>query len=159
MNYQVKPIGTLCEATGEKLIPGSACHSVLLEREGKVIRLDYAEESWTGAPESCIASWRTIVPAADDSKPRPLDPDALFRCFEQMTEDANPAQEKLRYVLALLLTQKRRLKIDHTRQTDENDILELIGSQGEGPFEVQDQDLTADEMQQLQTDLNGQMYG
>jgi hypothetical protein len=62
-------------------------------------------------------------------------------------------------VLALLLIQKRRLKIDHSRQIDGNDILELIGSQGEGPFEVQDQNLTADEMQQLQTDLNGQMYG
>ena len=36
---------------------------------------------------------------------KPLDADALMRYFEQLCEDANPAQEKFAYVLSLLLLQ------------------------------------------------------
>jgi hypothetical protein len=159
MDYQVKPIGKTCDATGETLVSGSVCYSVLIERNGKIARVDFSEEGWKGPPEKAIGYWRTTVPEIAENRNQPLDPDALLSCFEQMCEDANPAHEKLRYVLALLLVQKRKLKIEGSRQDGEMDFLELIGMQGEGPFEVRDQQLAADEMEQLHNELNGQLNG
>lgn len=157
MDYQVRPIGKTCEATGESLVPGRVCHSVLVEQEGKIVRLDFSEGGWTGPPDEAIGYWKTTVPEETENANQPLDPEALLGCFEQMCEDANPAREKLRYVLALLLVQKRKLKIEGTRHDGETEYLELIGLQGEGPFEVPDQQLTPAEMEQLHRELNGQL--
>ena len=77
-----------------------------------------------------------------------------MRYFEQLCEDANPAQDKFRYILALLLLQKRRLKMEGSRQDGEIAYLELVGSRGEGIFEVRDQQLSAEEIEQLQQTLN-----
>ena len=72
-------------------------------------------------------------------------------------KDANPAQDKFRYVLALLLLQKRRLKIEGSRQDGDVEYLELVGSQGEGTFEVRMQQLEDAEIEQLQRDLNAHL--
>ena len=81
-----------------------------------------------------------------------------MRYFEQLSEDPNPAHEQMHYVLALLLLQKRRLKIDGQR-TDEygNEFLQVIGSKSEGPYEVVDQDLSEQEIANLQATLNAQL--
>ena len=109
MDYHLKQIGRTCAGTGEELLSGSTCFSALVERDGQLVRLDYSQEGWTGPPEGTIGYWQSVVPEPDETKAKPLDTDALMRYFEQLSEDANPAQEKLRYVLSLLLLQKRRL--------------------------------------------------
>ena len=104
-----------------------------------------------------LGDWITIVPD-DGAKSQTLDTESLFRYFEQLCEDANPAHDKLRYVLALLLLQKRRLRLEGThRDEDDNDFLDLIGSKSEGPYEVPDLSLDEDEIAQLQASLNHQL--
>lgn len=150
MDYQLKPIGKTCTATGEELQPGAECFSVLLEENGRFARQDFSAAGWSGPPEGAVGYWRTTVPEPADDKPKPLDSESLLQSFEQLTEDANPAREKLRFVMALLLVQKRRLKFDGNRRDGEIDYLQLIGSHGEGPYEVREFDLSQDERQQLQ---------
>ncbi|MCA9075576.1 MAG: hypothetical protein KDA93_11125 [Planctomycetaceae bacterium] len=153
MEYHVKPIGKACAATGEPLEPGSVVYSVLVDLEGETIRLDYQPSAWEGPPPGMIGQWRAIVPLPEEDKPKPLDAHTLLEHFQKLLEDANPAQEKLCYVLALLLLQKRRLTLDGTRVDGDFAYLELSGSRGEGPFEVRDQQLTADEVTSLQSHL------
>ena len=71
-----------------------------------------------------------------------------------MLEDANPAQQRLCYVVALLLMQKRRLQLERTRYDGEIAWLEFVGQRGEGPFEVRDQQLTGAEIAELQGTLS-----
>jgi hypothetical protein len=151
MDYQLKPIGKTCSASGEELKPGAECYSILVEENGRFTRRDFSTAGWNGPPENVVGYWRTTVPEQNDDKPKPLDADTLLNSFEQLAEDANPAQEKLRFVMALLLVQKRRLKLDGSRRDGEIEFLQLVGSHGEGPYEVREFDLTADERQQLQT--------
>ncbi len=157
MDYRVKPIGKICAATGEPLLPGTVVHSVLVEREGETVRLDYSEEGWDGPPAGTIGQWRAVVPQPADDKPKPLDVETLLDSFQQLLEDANPAQEQMCYVMALLLLQKRRLSLDGSRLDGDIAYLELSGSRGEGPFEVRDQQLTADEITALQAHLTEQL--
>lgn len=152
MEYHVRPLGKTCAATGAVLPPGAAVVSVLVERAGELVRLDYLAEAWTGPPEGTIGQWRCRVPPAATSSPS-ADPEALLTFFEQVLEDANPAQEPLAYVLALALLQRRRLRLEGARVEDGIQYLQLAGSRGEGPYEVRDQQLSDETIQRLQGEM------
>jgi hypothetical protein len=162
MDYVVKSIGKVCAGTGRELIPGESAHSVLREQRGEMIRDDYSVEGWNQLPDAekdVFAHWITSVPPAKSEEgPQPLGPEQLFEFFEQMLEDMNPAQEQIKYVLALLLMQKKRLRMESTREEDGIGFLTLSGSQGEGPFEVREQQLSDEEIARLQQELGAAIY-
>lgn len=158
MEYRIRPIGKKCAGTGDTLPPGARCLSVLVDQQGEQVRLDFAEEAWAGPPEGTIGYWRSQVPeAVADDKPRPIDPDALMRYFEQLEEHGNTMQEQLRYVLALLLLQRRRLQLEGSREDGDVEYLQLSGTRGEGNFEVRDHELAAEELEALQQQLTAHL--
>ncbi|VAX40628.1 hypothetical protein MNBD_PLANCTO02-1399 [hydrothermal vent metagenome] len=154
MDYRLKQIGKTCAATGQPLEPGSVCYSVLVEKEEQLARLDFSEEGWKGPPEGAIGYWKMIVPEEENQKQKSLDADALLLYFEQLCEDANPANEKFCYVLSLLLLQKRKLRIEGEREENGITFLQMAGIQGEGPYDVRVLDIPDDEVVQLQQSLN-----
>lgn len=154
VEYQLRPIGKKCAATGEDLVPGEVCHSVVLERDGELARLDYSERGWKGPPEGTLGTWTCLVPKPTQVRREPLDTSALMSCFEQLTEEASPAREGLRYILALFLVKKRRLRLEGSRSEGNEEYLQLAGAQGEGAYEVRDLNPTDEEVQQWQRELN-----
>lgn len=159
MDYHLKPLSKTCAATGAELTPGSVCYSTMVEQDGRFVRVDYSEDGWRGVDDGVIGFWKHRIPEVISDRPKPPDADDLLTYFEQLTEDANPARDKLRYVLGLLLMQKRRLKLDGTRTEGDTEFLQLVGSHGEGPYEVQDFDLTDDERQSLQQSVSALLTG
>ena len=157
MDYQLKAIGKLCHATGEPLAPGTECHSALVEQGGELVRLDFVATEWPGPPQGTVADWLCRVPDAEQETRAPLDPESLFELFEELLDEASPSREQLTYVLALLLIQKKRLRIEDSVRVDETDVLLLSGSHGEGPFELRDQDLSNSEIEKLQIELNAHL--
>jgi hypothetical protein len=153
-DYDIRPLGRKCSATGTDLVPGSVCHSVLVEREGKLVRLDYSEAGWPGPPSDAVGVWRGLVPPTGEPRREPLDAAVLFRCFEQLLEEGDPGREGLRYVLALILVKKRRLRIEGSRTGADGEHLQLIGVQGEGAWEVRDLQPTDEEVETWQRELN-----
>jgi hypothetical protein len=157
MDYQLKPIGKNCSQSGKEFLPGDVCYSAVVEKGNELVRLDFSHEAWKGAPEGAVGYWKCTIPPRAEAKRRAFDPDALLRQFEQLCEAASPAQDKLRYVLALLLIQRRRLRVTATRSEDGFSLLELAGTQGEGPFEVRDHQLDEHEMEALERELHQQL--
>lgn len=157
MDYRFKPPNKTCAATGRPLVPGSTCHSVLIEKEGDQVRIDFSDEGWTGPPAGHVGYWKTTVPVALDPKARRLDPETAQRYFEQLSEEASPVHDQQRYVLALVLLQQRRLRLDNTRSDGDDEILELSGRHGEGTFEVRNLNLPDAETQQLQAELKAHL--
>lgn len=151
--YNVKPLGRTCAGTGQPLQPGSVCRSVLIEKDGELLRLDFSDAGWTQPPHGTVAQWRCVVPEPNTGPKKTFDPDELMRQFELLSEEASPAQDKFRYVLALLLLQRRRLKLEGTKVIDDQEFLELTGTRGEGTFLVLDQTLNDAEVEQLQATL------
>lgn len=154
MDYQLKSLGKTCAATGKPLAPGGRCMSVVVERNGQLERLDFSLEGWTGPPADTVGQWQCVVPEPEARRTAVVDPEAMLRYFEQLVEDANAAQEKLAYVLALFLLQKRRVRLDGSRAEGDFQFLQLSGTRGEGPWEIRDQQLSGDEVGRLQTELN-----
>ena len=157
MDYRFKPISKTCAATGEPLVPGSVCYSVLIEIDGQQERRDYSEQGWDGLPENSVGFWKCHVPTPEQKNASTIDPESLLQYFEQIVEETNPQQQKICYVVALYLLQRRRLRLDGSRTEDHAEYLLLSGSRGEGPFEVRDQQLPQDEIQELQQALNQQL--
>jgi len=157
MEYRFRPITKVCAGTGKPLVPGRICYSVLVERHGQQERLDFSEEGWTGVPEGSVGFWRCQVPAATGPSPALSDPEALLSYFEQLTESPNAMQEKLAYVLALSLLQKRRLVLNGSSDVGGIEYLELAGSRGEGPYLVRDQQLSAEEIAELRRAVDQQL--
>jgi hypothetical protein len=154
MEYQFRPLGKKCAATGEDLAPGSTVHSVVVEKDGEILRFDYSEKGWSGPPEGTIGSWTCVVPQPAIAKRAPLDTNTLMTCFEQLTEEANPAQDGLRYILALYLINKKRLRVDGSRRDGDEEYLQLAGANGEGAWEVRDPQPSDEETHELQRQLN-----
>ena len=157
MDYRFKPPSKTCAATGRPLVPGSICHSVLIEKAGDQVRFDYSDEGWTGPPEGHVGYWKTTVPVALDPRVQRLDPETAQRYFEQLCEEASPVHDRQRYVLALVLLQQRRLILDTTRSDGDDEILKLSGRHGEGTFEVRNLNLPEAETQQLQAELKAHL--
>ncbi len=152
--YQIKPINRTCSGTGRDLEPGERVRSVLIERDGEFVRLDFGADAWQGPPENALAYWSSRVPEPEPKKAAGLDPDQMLSYFEQLVEDAIPAQDQLRYVLALFLLQKRRLRLDGSRSDGDIEYLQLSGTHGEGPYEIPDQQLSEVEIERLQAELD-----
>lgn len=154
MDYRFKPLSKTCAGTGLPLVPGSVCHSVLIEKHGTMERLDFSPDGWRGLPAEAVGCWQCVVPPAETRQAATADPEMLFQYFEQLVEDPNPHQARLCYVLALYLLQRRRLKLDGSCRRDDREHLQLSGSRGEGPYEILDQQLSESEISQLRAALD-----
>lgn len=159
MEYSFRAIGRTCSATGVDLTPGSYCRSALIERDGRFERLDYALSAWNGPPDHTLGHWKCRVPAAATPQMRRLDTDTLMAEFERLEDTGHEQVRRLRYVLALLLLQKKRLELEDSRSEDDIDFLILVGTKGEGPFEVRDEKLDSDEIAAVQKELIAQLSG
>jgi hypothetical protein len=157
MDYHLKSLGKNCASTGKPLVPGSQCHSVLIEREGNLVRLDFSPEGWSGPPPGHLGCWRVEVPLAADPKTTRIDPEVALRYFEQLSEEASPIHDQTRYALALVLLQQRKLKLENVRFDDDDEVLELSGLHGEGNFEVRNYHLDETQTQQLQAEIKSQL--
>ncbi len=157
MDYQVRSLSKACSVTGEPLTPGTLCYSVLIDHQGALERRDISAAAWTGPPEGTIGVWQRIVPTPKEIKASQLDPREMFPYFEQLVEEAQPAREKLLYVLALFLLQKRKLQLEGSRRDGEIEYLQLSAADGGGTYEVRDQQLTGAEVSALQQELSKSM--
>lgn len=155
MDFNIRPLSKNCSVTGEPLPPGKPCWSVLVEQEGKLVRLDISADAWDGPPEDSVGHWQAEVPEEVDDGKRLLDTESLFEYFQQLSEAPNKTEEQYQYVLALLLLRKRRLILEEDIEIDDQPAMRLISSTGEGPFDVMEQQLTDSEVQQLQNQLFG----
>ncbi|MCA9059813.1 MAG: hypothetical protein KDA85_15000 [Planctomycetaceae bacterium] len=126
---------------------------MLLEQEGKLVRRDISAECWQGTPDGAIGHWKCVVPTSSESTRPKLDSESLFEYFMQLEESPNPVQEQYRYVLSLLLLRKKRLILEEILEDDEHQVMRLIGSGGEGPFDVAEQELSEEQIQRLQEQL------
>jgi len=157
MEYHLKPLGKVCAGTGKLLVPGSFCTSVVVDDGADLKRLDFSREGWKGPPEGTLAQWKCQVPTPVEIKKKLLDPNALMSYFEVLTEEANPLHERLRYILAILLMHKRRLREDGLRSAGDDEFLQFTSTQGEGSFEVRNYHLSDEEVTELQETLNAHM--
>ena len=152
-NFTLEGLGKVCGVTGRVLSAGDPFRTALFEEKGQLLRRDYAPEAWDGAPPGCIAFWQGRVPRQGSKSPTAIPDEVLFDCFLHMGEPAEPERQKLRYVLALLLMRRRKLRFVDATVEGGSEVMLLRGGKGAESYRVIDPKLTAVELETVQDDL------
>jgi hypothetical protein len=151
--YPIQQHTRVCAATSRSLKPGERFYSVLLVEAGQLVRKDYSAEGWPGAPAEAIAYWAGKVPEADDKRRLVVDDELLMNCFERLAEESEPNKIQFRYVVALLMLRRKRLKFDDLRRDGEHEYLQLKCPKTGQMFEVLDPHLSEEDMTRVQDEV------
>ena len=151
--YQIGGPTRSCAASGRELEPGERIHSALCDEEGKYVRRDFAHDQWQGPPEHSVAHWVAQVP--DGKKPaKPTINDALLsELFDQLAESEEPDRIRFRYVLALLLMRRKKLRFVDLDREGDSEFMLLAKPKGKGTYRVLDPRLGEDELLGVQDEI------
>jgi hypothetical protein len=152
-DYQIQSNTRRCAATGRELRAGEKYYTVLLDEAGRFVRHDYAPEAWQGAPAQAFSFWQGTVPAEDQRRRPRIDDDLLFDCLERLEHDTEPGRVRFRYVVALLLMRRKRLKFEEVHAEAGQEILKLRSVKTGNLFEVVNPRLSEDEMVAVQDEV------
>jgi hypothetical protein len=134
-----------CAASGEELVPGAPCIVALVEREedlsAPLVRMDFSETGWSSParPKGVIAFWRTTVAPPNEKRRGFVDDQTLLDLFERLGGDDRPHRVRFRFVLMLLLTRKKLLRVTGTSSeagVETWQVLPKGAAEGEQPVGV-----------------------
>lgn len=158
-DYRIAGFTGVCAATGEPLTPGEVCVAALCEREHDegFDRKDFSLAAWeSGArPDRLFSYWKSTVPEPQSSKRVFVDDEVLMQVFERLGDDEREQRIAFRFVLAMVLLRKRKLRMVG-RQTKDDRELWLFKQRltDESPaIEVVNPNLTDDDVVELTAQL------
>jgi hypothetical protein len=153
IDYQIQPSTRRCCVSGRELQVDERYYSVLLEEQGKFVRKDYSLEAWQGAPEGAFRFWMGRLAAPQGKRRQPIDDEMLLECFERLEGQLEPSRLRFRYVIALLLMRRRRLRFEETQQDGSQEVLILRCTRSGARHLVVNPGLTEEELATVQDDV------
>ena len=150
-----KPLGQCC-GTGKKIEYGEEYFAALVETDEGLQRRDFCADYWESEKSDVFCYWKTRLPRPDEKKQIFVDDEMLMAFFERLGREKEQEKINFRFVLALILMRKRRLKYDSPRTQDDNEIwrLRVVGSAGKEFVEVINPHLDEEQIEQLSSQLS-----
>lgn len=152
-DYQIGSSTRRCSRSGRELKVGERYCSVLLQEGGGLVRQDFALDAWDGPPEGAIGFWQSRVPAATAPRRPPVDDDLLLECLGRLEGTTEPGSKRFRYVLALFLMRRRRLRLEDTRTEGGGEVWSMRCTRTNARFLVVDPGLGDDELESVQEEV------
>jgi hypothetical protein len=147
-----RPLGECC-GSGRRIESGQEYYGALIETEQGLERRDFSTEFWENAKPSVFCFWRTKLTTPDQKKELFVDDDMLMAFFERLASETEPDKLNFRFVLALVLMRKRRLKYDATKVVDGNEVWCLRVTGGKEIVEVVNPHLDEAQIEQLSSQI------
>jgi hypothetical protein len=152
-SFPIQTHTRICASTGRSLEPGEKYFSALFDEAGQFVRKDYAADAWPGSPENAIAFWAGRVPELNQKRRLTFDDELLMECFARLADDIDPDRIRFRYVLALLLLRRKRLKFEDVRRDGEQEFMQLKCPKTASAFEVRDPRMSEADMETVQDEV------
>lgn len=117
-------------------------------------RLDFCPGCWKPeAAEAYFSFWKTSVPDVDPDEAKPLarriDADTVYGLFRQLEGQAEPERQRFRFILALILMRKKRLRFIAVASGPQGEHL-VLEDRGESvTHKVRDPGLAEEEIDSL----------
>lgn len=140
-----------CSRCARAFVEGEAIFSLLLADAEHLRREDICPGCFAPLPEGALF-WRTRH-TLDRRKRFAVDFEAIEELFLALEGRQEGRQPELRYLLALLLLRKKRLKLVGVRRSPAGEALSLRRPRRQEEFEVQVFDLDSERTQALRADL------
>ncbi len=153
MEYQIQDRSRYCVRTGRELRPGERFFSVLFDREGAWVREDISTEAWDGPPVDAFSFWMSRVPPPEHTRRLQVDEQLLIDCLARLADETDPAKVNFRYVLALLLMRRKRLRFEETAHELGNELLVLRCTRTRTAYRVVNPHLTEQQIADVQAEV------
>ena len=158
-----RPTG-LCAVTGEEIPHATPAIATLCEREEDAgfERFDYSVAAWDQGhrPERLFSHWRYITPQEGKKPDLVIDEAVIVDLFERLEGDDRPQRIAFRYIIALVLLRKRKLKLIGREEADVGEIWLLRWSGTESEVaKVQNPGIKEDEIHGLSDQLSDLLQG
>ena len=147
-----KPLGE-CSGSGRTINYGEEYFAALVEAGGVFERRDFSREYWESEKPEVYCYWRTKLPDPDEKKAIFVDDEMLMAFFERLAQETEQEKINFRFVLALILMRKRRLKYDSTKVEGEKEIWRLRITGEKQYTEVTNPHLNEEQIEQLSSQL------
>ena len=119
-----QPLGQ-CSGTEKEIASGDEYIGALVETSEGLQRRDYCLDYWLERKPHVYCYWKTRIPLPDQKKHIFVDDDMLMAFFERLENETDPEKLNFRFVLALVLMRKKKLKYDSTRIENNSEIWRL----------------------------------
>jgi hypothetical protein len=183
MEYEIDANTRRCALSGKELAPGDRFYSVLVDDHGKLIRKDYSASAWQGPPKGAFSFWSGRVSEQEAGRLPGIDDDLLIDCLERLNDGAqsrgdaqlleaheiqseaadapqgesgthsDAARLRFRYVVALLLMRRKRLKFEEARRKGDQEVLVLRCARTGARYDVLNPRLSESEMATVQEEV------
>lgn len=150
-----KPLGE-CSGSGRAIEPGEEYFGALAETAEGLERRDYSVEYWEKEKPSVFCFWKSRLANPDEKKELFLSDEMLMAFFDRLGSETDSEKVNFRFVLALVLMRKRKLKYDATKMDGAKEIWSLRVVGEKDPVEVVNPHLD-DEQIELLTSQIGQI--
>ncbi|MGA2172739.1 MAG: hypothetical protein ABSG82_06995 [Sedimentisphaerales bacterium] len=147
-----KPLGQ-CYGTGRAIEPGEEYYATLVQTEQGFARRDFCANYWTEHKPEVFCYWKSKLPRPDQKKQIFVDDDMLMVFFNRLETETEQEKINFRFVLALVLMRKRRLKYDSSRMDDGKDVWRLRITRTQDFVEVVNPNLDESQVAQLTTHI------
>jgi len=143
-----------CWGTGRKIEHGEKYFAALVETEEGFQRRDFSADYWERERPEVFCYWKTRRPLPDEKRQLFVDDEMLTVFFERLAEETDQEKINFRFVLALILMRKRRLKYDSSKVANSNELWRLRVVGGDRQFvDVVNPNLDEAQIQQLSSQL------
>ncbi|GAH47382.1 unnamed protein product, partial [marine sediment metagenome] len=119
-----KPLGQ-CWGTGKKIEYGEEYFAALVETKEGLQRRDFCADYWQEKKPDVFCYWKTKLPHPDRKKQIFVDDEMLMAFFERLEGEREQEKINFRFVLALILMRKRRLKYDSSKIEGDKEVWRL----------------------------------
>lgn len=147
-----KPLGQ-CYGTSRKIEPGEEYIGALVETDQGLQRRDFSADYWNNEKPDAFCYWKTKLPHADQKKHIFVDDEMLMAFFERLEKETEQEKINFRFVLALVLMRKRRLKYDSSRTEDSKETWQLRITGEKELVEVINPNLDQQQIEQLTSQI------
>ena len=147
-----RPLGQ-CSGSGRKIEPGEEYYGALVEAEQGLVRRDFCSEFWEREKPPVYCFWKTKLAAPNEKKELFISDDMLMAFFERLATETEPEKVSFRFVLALVLMRKRRLKYDSTKTDDGHEVWRLRVTGDKDLVDVVNPHLNEDQIEQLTSQI------
>ena len=144
-----------CVACGREFVIGEKLQAALRETAAGLERLDICPTCWPGFDKTALLGyWQTIMPAAAARRKVFVDDTVLCELFERLSDAAEPAKVNFRFVLGLILMQKRRLVYEGTKTEPDREIWTVRFRGREGSLDLLNPRITEQQIAEVSTQLS-----
>ncbi len=123
-DWQVARSSGVCSRCEGELTEGQEYYAVLRELDEGFERADYCLDCWDEQAVEHFCFWRSRIPVREKKQAKSLlvDDAVLISFFERLESETEPIRVRFRFVLALILMRKRRLRYERTVREDDAEI-------------------------------------